>query len=114
MQSRHPGLELIFIESGGDNLSATFSPELADLFIYVIDVAGGDKIPRKGGPAVTRSDLLVINKIDLAFAVGASLEVMEKDAKMMRGQRPFAFTNLREGKGAEYVASFIEKQGALV
>jgi urease accessory protein len=113
MCRRHPGLELIFIESGGDNLSATFSPELADLFIYVIDVAGGDKIPRKGGPAVTKSDLLVINKIDLAPAVGASLDVMERDARKMRGERPFVFTNLLSGEGEERVADFIIREGML-
>ena len=105
-----PGLELIFIESGGDNLAAAFSPELVDVWIYVIDVAGGDKIPRKGGPGITRSDLLVINKIDLAPYVGASLEVMERDARRMRGERPFMFTNLREGAGFEPVAVWIEAQ----
>ncbi|MDR2350970.1 MAG: urease accessory protein UreG [Deltaproteobacteria bacterium] len=113
MCRRHRGLELIFVESGGDNLSATFSPELADLFIYVIDVAGGDKIPRKGGPAVTKSDLLVINKTDLAGAVGASLEVMARDSKKMRGDRPFVFTNLLTGEGAEEVANFIVREGML-
>jgi urease accessory protein len=113
MCQRHPGLELIFIESGGDNLSATFSPELADLFIYVIDVAGGDKIPRKGGPAVAKSDLLVINKIDLAPAVGASLAVMERDAAKMRGERPFVFTNLLTGEGTDFVANFIIREGML-
>ncbi len=107
-----PGLELVFIESGGDNLAAAFSPELADVFIYVIDVAGGDKIPRKGGPGITRSDLLVINKIDLAPHVGASLEVMERDARQMRGERPFLFTNLREGAGFEAVAAWLEAQVA--
>ena len=104
---------MILIELGGDNLSATFSPELADLTIYVIDVAAGDKIPSKGGPGITRSDLLVINKTDLAPYVGASLEVMERDAKKMRGQRPFVMTNLRDGKGVEEIASFIEKKGGL-
>jgi urease accessory protein len=98
---------------GGDNLAATFSPELADLTIYVIDVAAGDKIPSKGGPGITRSDLLVINKIDLAPHVGASLEVMERDAKRMRGERPFVFTNLRDGQGLDYIARFIEHKGGL-
>ena len=101
----------MLIESGGDNLAATFSPELADLTIYVIDVAAGDKIPSKGGPGITRSDLLVINKIDLAPHVGASLEVMERDAKRMRGARPFVFTNLRAGKGVDEIARFIEAEG---
>src|ERR1700724_4279929 len=109
-----PGLELVFVESGGDNLAAAFSPELVDVFIYVIDVSGGDKIPRKGGPGITRSDLLVINKIDLAQYVGASLDVMERDAKRMRGQRPFVFANLRSGKGVDEIARFIETKGALV
>ena len=113
MVSRFPDLDLIFVESGGDNLAATFSPELADLTIYVIDVAAGDKIPRKGGPGITRSDLLVINKIDLAPLVGASLEVMDRDAKLMRGQRPFLFTNLKTGQGLEEVAAFIMTAGAL-
>ena len=108
-----PDLDLILIESGGDNLAATFSPELADLTIYVIDVSAGDKIPRKGGPGITRSDMLVINKIDLAPFVGASLEVMDRDAKKMRGERPFVFANIRAGKGVEEIASFIEKQGGL-
>lgn len=111
---RFPTLDLILIESGGDNLAATFSPELADLTIYVIDVAAGDKIPRKGGPGITRSDLLVINKIDLAPYVGASLEVMERDARRMRGDRPFVFTNIRAGLGVEEVARFIEERGGLV
>ncbi|WP_114377527.1 urease accessory protein UreG [Elioraea thermophila] len=111
---RFPALDLILIESGGDNLAATFSPELADLTIYVIDVAAGDKIPRKGGPGITRSDLLVINKIDLAPYVGASLEVMERDARRMRGDRPFVFTNIRAGIGVEEVARFIEERGGLV
>jgi urease accessory protein len=102
-----PGLDLVLIESGGDNLAATFSPELADLTVYVIDVAAGDKIPRKGGPGITRSDLLVINKIDLAPAVGASLEVMARDARRMRGPRPFLFTNLKDGTGLDAVARFI-------
>jgi urease accessory protein len=113
MQSRFPDLDLILIESGGDNLAATFSPELADLTIYVIDVSAGDKIPRKGGPGITRSDLLVINKIDLAPFVGASLEVMDRDARRMRGERPFVFTNIRAGQGVAEVADFIEKQGGL-
>jgi urease accessory protein len=108
-----PRLDLVLIESGGDNLAATFSPELADLTIYVIDVAAGDKIPRKGGPGITRSDLLVINKIDLAPVVGASLDVMERDAKRMRGARPFLFTNLKTGEGADRVAGFIAEAGGL-
>src|SRR5438477_3129459 len=108
-----PGLELIFVESGGDNLSAAFSPELVDVWIYVIDVAEGDKIPRKGGPGITRSDLLVINKIDLAPYVGASLEVMERDSRRMRGERPFVFTNLKTGEGAAVVSAFVERQGGL-
>lgn len=108
-----PDLGLIFIESGGDNLAATFSPELSDLTVYVIDVAAGDKIPRKGGPGITKSDLLVINKIDLAPYVGASLEVMERDARKMRGGRPFVFTNLKTGTGLEEVVRFIETQGML-
>jgi urease accessory protein len=114
MRARFPDLDLVLIESGGDNLAATFSPELADLTIYVIDVAAGDKIPSKGGPGITRSDLLVINKIDLAPHVGASLEVMERDAKRMRGERPFVFTNLRDGHGLDYIARFIEQKGGLV
>ena len=113
LQQAFPDLDLIFIESGGDNLSATFSPELADLAIYVIDVAEGEKIPRKGGPGITRSDLLVINKIDLAPYVGASLEVMESDTRRMRGERPFVFTNLREGLGVEETIRFIEREGML-
>ena len=113
MCERHPGLELIFIESGGDNLSATFSPELADLTLYVIDVSGGDKIPRKGGPGITRSDLLIINKTDLAPHVGASLEVMERDAKKMRGDKPFVFTELLSGQGTAGVVRFIVEQGML-
>ena len=113
MRRRFPQLDLILIESGGDNLAATFSPELADLTIYVIDVAGGEKIPRKGGPGITRSDLLVINKIDLAPLVGADLSVMDADTKRMRGQRPYVFTNLRDGTGAEAVVRFIERTGGL-
>ncbi len=107
MEARFPDLDLIFVESGGDNLAATFSPELVDLTIYVIDVAGGDKIPRKGGPGITKSDLLVINKIDLAPYVGASLEVMERDARKMRGDKPFLFTNLKQGTGLTDVVAFI-------
>jgi urease accessory protein len=110
---RFPQLDIVFIESGGDNLAATFSPELSDLTIYVIDVAAGDKIPRKGGPGITRSDLLVINKIDLAPYVGASLDVMDRDAKRMRGERPFVFTNLKTGEGLERVVEFILEQGLL-
>jgi urease accessory protein len=106
-------LEVIFIESGGDNLAATFSPELADITIYVIDVSAGDKIPRKGGPGITRSDLLVINKIDLAPLVGADLGVMDRDSKKMRGERPFAFTNIKAGDGVQTVADFIIKTGGL-
>jgi urease accessory protein len=113
MRRRFPGLDLVLIESGGDNLAATYSPELADLTIYVIDVSAGDKIPRKGGPGITRSDLLVINKIDLAPHVGASLEVMDRDARRMRGERPFVFTNIRAGQGVEAVARFIETAGGL-
>jgi len=109
LMSRFPGLELLFVESGGDNLSATFSPELVDATIYVIDVAEGDKIPRKGGPGIMRSDLLVINKIDLAPYVGADLSVMERDAKRMRGGRPFVFTNLREGEGVDAIVSWIRR-----
>ena len=113
LEVRFPGLDLIFIESGGDNLAATFSPELADLTIYVIDVAEGEKIPRKGGPGITRSNLLVINKIDLAPHVGASLEVMARDAQRMRGERPFVFTNLRTGKGLDAVVDFVRREGLL-
>ena len=109
-----PQLQIVFIESGGDNLAATFSPELSDLTIYVIDVAAGDKIPRKGGPGITRSDLLVINKIDLAPYVGASLEVMDVDAKRMRGERPYVFTNLKTGQGLAEVIAFIKRQGLLL
>ncbi|SIS67934.1 urease accessory protein UreG [Insolitispirillum peregrinum] len=113
MQERFPDLQVILVESGGDNLSATFSPELVDVTIYVIDVAAGEKIPRKGGPGITRSDLLVINKIDLAPLVGASLEVMERDATRMRGSRPFLFSNLKSGKGLEEIASFILSAGGI-
>ena len=113
LQQRFSDLELIFVESGGDNLSATFSPELSDLTLYVIDVAAGDKIPRKGGPGITRSDLLVINKTDLAPLVGADLAVMERDAKKMRGERPFLFTNLKQGDGVAAVVDFIVTAGLL-
>ena len=113
LNRRFPGLDLILIESGGDNLAATFSPELSDLTLYVIDVAAGDKIPRKGGPGITKSDLLVINKIDLAPMVGASLEVMDRDAKKMRRERPFVFSNLKTGQGLETIVRFIETQGML-
>ena len=113
MRRKFPALDLVLIESGGDNLAATFSPELADLTIYVIDVAAGEKIPSKGGPGITRSDLLVINKIDLAPHVGASLEIMERESKRMRGTRPFVFTNLRAGKGVDTIARFIEENGGL-
>jgi urease accessory protein len=113
LQRKFPTLDLILIESGGDNLAATFSPELADITIYVIDVSAGDKIPRKGGPGITRSDLLVINKIDLAPFVGASLEVMDRDAKRMRGERPFVFSNIRGGTGVSDIAEFIVKTGGL-
>ena len=110
---RFGNLDIVFVESGGDNLAATFSPELSDLTLYVIDVAAGDKIPRKGGPGITRSDLLVINKIDLAPMVGASLEVMERDAKRMRGERPFVFTNLKTGAGADAVVRFVVERGMI-
>ena len=113
MNRRFPALDIILIESGGDNLAASFSPELADLTIYVIDVSAGDKIPRKGGPGVTRSDLLVINKIDLAPFVGASLEVMDRDSKMMRKERPYVFANVRAGEGVDAVEAFILKRGGL-
>jgi urease accessory protein len=113
LRRRFPGLDLILIESGGDNLAATFSPELADLTIYVIDVSAGDKIPRKGGPGITRSDLLVINKTDLAPYVGASLEVMDRDARRMRGERPFVFANIRAGTGVPEIAHFVQRQGGL-
>ena len=114
LRARFPDLDLILIESGGDNLAATFSPELADLTLYVIDVAAGDKIPRKGGPGITRSDLLVINKIDLAPLVGASLDVMDRDARKMRGARPFVFTNMRSGEGVETIVDFIRARGGLI
>ena len=113
MNQKFPHAELCFIESGGDNLAATFSPELADLTIYVIDVAAGEKIPRKGGPGITRSDLLVINKIDLAPLVGANLKVMEADALRMRGTRPFVFANLKSGEGVDRIASFVIEKGGL-
>jgi len=113
LSRRFPDLDLVFVESGGDNLAATFSPELSDLTLYVIDVAAGDKIPRKGGPGITKSDLLIINKIDLAPYVGASLEVMDTDAKRMRGDRPFVFTNLKSGQGLSTVIDFVEKNGLL-
>ncbi|MFL6657735.1 MAG: urease accessory protein UreG [Massilia sp.] len=113
MHADFPGLELILIESGGDNLAATFSPELSDLTLYVIDVAGGEKIPRKGGPGITRSDLLIINKTDLAPHVGADLDIMAQDAKRQRGERPFVFTNLRTGEGVGEVIAFIRSQGLL-
>jgi urease accessory protein len=113
LRARFPGLDIVLIESGGDNLAATFSPELADVTIYVIDVAAGDKIPRKGGPGITRSDLLVINKIDLAPMVGASLEVMDRDARKMRGEKPFVFTNMRSGDGVERVVEAITRMGGL-
>src|SRR5207342_994402 len=113
LTKKFPGLDLILIESGGDNLAATFSPELADITIYVIDVSAGDKIPRKGGPGITRSDLLIINKIDLAPMVGASLEVMDRDARKMRCERPFVFTNLKTGHGLDTVVDFIRERGGL-
>ena len=113
MNALFPHLDVIFIESGGDNLAATFSPELADITLYVIDVSAGDKIPRKGGPGITRSDLLIINKIDLAPLVGASLEVMDRDSRKMRGERPFLFTNLKENKGLAEIVAFIERAGGL-
>ena len=114
LNQRFPGLEIIFVESGGDNLAATFSPELSDLTLYVIDVSAGDKIPRKGGPGIMKSDLLVINKIDLAPYVGASLEVMDRDARKMRGARPFVFSNQKTGQGLPEIVSFIETQGMLL
>lgn len=113
LQRRFPQVELILVESGGDNLAATFSPELSDLTLYVIDVAAGDKIPRKGGPGITKSDLLIINKTDLAPMVGASLQVMDRDARKMRGERPFVFTNLKTGDGVKAVIDFIVSQGML-
>ncbi len=113
MRKRFPELDIVLVESGGDNLAATFSPELADLTIYVIDVAGGEKIPRKGGPGITRSDLLVVNKIDLAPHVGADLAIMEEDTKRMRGQRPYVFSNIRGGVGVDAIAAFIEQAGGL-
>jgi urease accessory protein len=113
MVRRFPRLELVFVESGGDNLAATFSPELADITIYVIDVAAGDKIPRKGGPGITRSDLLVINKTDLAPLVEASLEIMERDTLRMRGERPFVFTNMKQNVGVRRIAQFILDTGGL-
>lgn len=111
---RHEGLEMVLIESGGDNLSATFSPELSDLTLYVIDVSAGDKIPRKGGPGITKSDLLIINKTDLAPMVGASLDVMDQDTRRMRGERPFVFSNLKSGEGVQQIVRFIIEQGMLV
>lgn len=113
MRARFPGLDLVLVESGGDNLAATFSPELADLTIYVIDVAAGEKIPRKGGPGITRSDLLVINKIDLAPLVGASLDVMDSDTRRMRGDRPYVFTNLKTREGLDTIIAFLERAGGL-
>jgi urease accessory protein len=114
LAARFPRLDAIFVESGGDNLAATFSPELSDLTLYVIDVAAGDKIPRKGGPGITKSDLLIINKIDLAPMVGASLEVMDRDARKMRGERPFVFTNLKTGQGLDQIIAFVETRGMLL
>ena len=113
LTARLPNLDIVFVESGGDNLAATFSPELSDLTLYVIDVAAGDKIPRKGGPGITKSDLLIINKIDLAPMVGASLDVMDRDARKMRNQRPFVFSNLKTGQGVESIVKFIETEGML-
>jgi urease accessory protein len=113
MIARHPDLDIVFVESGGDNLSATFSPELSDLTLYVIDVSAGDKIPRKGGPGITKSDLMIINKIDLAPHVGASLEVMERDARRMRGERPFVFTNMKTREGLATVIDFVKRRGLL-
>ncbi len=113
MRRRFPALDLVLIESGGDNLAATFSPELADLTIYVIDVSGGEKIPRKGGPGITRSDLLVINKIDLAPHVGASLEVMERDTRLMRRDKPWVFANMKTGEGLDTIIAFVERRGGL-
>lgn len=113
LNARFPGLDVIFVESGGDNLAATFSPELSDLTLYVIDTSAGDKIPRKGGPGIMKSDLLIINKIDVAPLVGASLEVMERDAKKMRGERPFLFSNMKTGYSLDHIIEFIETQGML-
>ncbi len=113
LNARFPGLDVIFVESGGDNLAATFSPELSDLTLYVIDTSAGDKIPRKGGPGIMKSDLLIINKIDIAPLVGASLEVMERDAKKMRGERPFVFSNMKTGQSLDRIIEFIETQGML-
>ena len=113
LRRRHPDLDIVFIESGGDNLAATFSPELADVTLYVIDVAAGEEIPRKGGPAITHSDLLIINKTDLAAHVGASLEVMERDARRMRGERPFLFTDLRRSRGVDEISEFLVRVGGL-
>jgi urease accessory protein len=113
LQARHPDMELVLVESGGDNLSATFSPELSDLTLYVIDVSAGDKIPRKGGPGITKSDLLIINKIDIAEQVHASLEVMDRDSRKMRGERPFVFANLYDGVGLEEIIAFILDRGML-
>jgi urease accessory protein len=114
LQSRHFGLDFVLVESGGDNLSATFSPELSDLTLYVIDVSAGDKIPRKGGPGITKSDLLIINKIDIAHMVGASLEVMDEDTKKMRKEKPFVFANLKDGQGLKEIIRFIEVEGMLI
>ena len=113
LHERHPDLDFVLVESGGDNLSATFSPELSDLTLYVIDVSAGDKIPRKGGPGITKSDLLIINKIDVADLVGASLEVMDRDAKKMRGDKPFVFSNMKTQQGLDEIISFIETEGML-
>jgi urease accessory protein len=113
LAARFENLDVVFVESGGDNLAATFSPELSDLTLYVIDVSAGDKIPRKGGPGIVKSDLLIINKIDLAPLVGASLEVMDRDARKMRGERPFQFSNLKSGEGLDHIVRFIEQQGML-